>query len=138
MAYLNGEFYVVREGDSVLISHNGHGDSVRLPLELFDAVCLMRFAQMRNTSGRMTLQNKMLAACDMETLGGEDLRTLLGLPSLMEQAKIEPFPDDDPTLCPWWTVSWGGRRCGKTRTHDGAHEPRPFPPESANAGADAG
>lgn len=91
MAYIqNRDWYIVRDGTVVDINQIGRGH-VAVPIELFDALALMRYAQIVEECGPAAaranvMRKRMLKACDrFPTLGSEALRRMIGIPSLMKR-----------------------------------------------------
>lgn len=85
MAYIyDGNFYIAQTGDGVTVSTPGDGTEVHLPMDVFDAIVLMRSAQLSEELEKPgDLYVRMIAACDRGTLGAEALRRWLQIPSAM-------------------------------------------------------
>lgn len=90
MAYMDDAFYVVRDSAGLVIQNHDAGTAggmwVRLPLDVFDALVLMRMAQLwESPEHEIYIAALGAKVCeDYPNLGTEALRRRLGLPPLTE------------------------------------------------------
>lgn len=98
--FYDAHWYIVREGGEILISRPGAGETVRLPLDVFDDICMMRSAQLseENEQHPGMLHDVMERACAHGTLGAEALRRWMQIPSVMVdyEAAAEELGRDVP------------------------------------------
>ena len=85
MAYIRYPFYAYQDGENIHI-HAGdapytHGDLI-LPLEMFDLLVVMRYAQLTEEQERKAEQNAVL----MGEFGADPLRRKLGVPAQIDAA----------------------------------------------------
>lgn len=84
MSYIDDRmWYVVNEGTTVAFEDRFSGDTIRLPIEVFDALVMMRYAQL--VEQPIPLTARAIDVCGLyRSLGSEALRRWVGLPSLLE------------------------------------------------------
>lgn len=91
MAYMNDDWYVVKDAGGVVIQNTNFeaevaddfGTWVRLPQDVFDALALMRYAELREDLEGM-LVKRLAVAEKYQNLGTEALRRWAGLPPLID------------------------------------------------------
>jgi hypothetical protein len=82
MAYLRGDYYVWRDGDTLHL--RGPGDSkLELPIGVFDQLVVMRAAEL--TPGQRAIASLAAVEDSRGNVGAEALRAELGLPAAYEE-----------------------------------------------------
>lgn len=96
MAYMRNPYYAYRSGTTMYIQSAEADEGIALPLEVFDALVVMRYAQLQMAEGPVAdllkLEREVADRYD-GNFGADALRRKLGLKTgmdrVLEQAKVK-------------------------------------------------